>query len=191
MEQLDKVLAKIKPTEDQKIEIIKKVMNYKIPTKPDGVQTDGVVTWTSGDHIVKLQHDRPVIENSTFKVTVKNAADQLQYEVLFYTSAATEISMFYHQGVDIICAKYIFTSKGEFLYARYIDYVSQLSMQTTNYIRVEKNGDMDTNGKVNPYSFLYKKYEELRSALHPTSLAEVASPEIISQVNAWVSYLMV
>jgi hypothetical protein len=178
MEQIDRILMKIKPTEEQRIEIIKKVMNYKQPTRPEGVQSQNNVSWTCGEQMVKLLHDAQIHNNSTFKVTVKNAANQLQYEVQFSLSTTEEILVFYRQEADVACVKYIFDSNGQLVYTRYIDYISQ-----------ERNDDMSTSGKVNPNSFLYKKYDELKSTAPPTTLAAVASPEITTRVNEWVTYL--
>jgi hypothetical protein len=113
MEQIDRILMKIKPTEEQRIEIIKKVMNYKQPTRPEGVQSQNNVSWTCGEQMVKLLHDAQIHNNSTFKVTVKNAANQLQYEVQFSLSTTEEILVFYRQEADVACVKYIFDSNGQ------------------------------------------------------------------------------
>jgi hypothetical protein len=192
MDEFTKTLTRFNPTDEQKIELIKLVMNHKQPVKPDGVQNakEDSVTWESNGSTIKLWHNKPQPPNpiSPYTVEVSDATGQMQWRV-YMNDQNRDFAQFFYLGDEQVRVEYTIR-QNTISHTKYIDEVSRKSPHQTIQI-VETSTTTRTDGSVPKASLLYKKYEELKSrTIYPNTLSDVTSPEVVSQVNAWLSYLI-
>jgi hypothetical protein len=155
------LLMRFNPTEEQKIEIIKLVMNYNPPMKPDGVQTQCNVSWEMDGMRFRMDHNKTVGSDSPFVVEATTiSSNTLRFIVSLKFDKTFYIELFDYLGNDTVVTRYLFVDN-IIKSTKYIDEASRKSILTpTKYIETFGNGCIETSGKIDTNGFLYKKYQE-------------------------------
>jgi hypothetical protein len=198
MDTIKQALTKMDPTEEQRIEIIKLVMNHKQPIRPEGERdpTSGIITWEHAGMRIKLSSARNATPTSSYTVTVTDATDNNKILFVFWRNQNnTEITQYYRQSNEEVSVEYSILQ--EILSTTiFTDKISERGPGMTINIRINADRTMQTGGKVALSSFLNQKYEELKPSLmtqpptYPKTLSDITTPEITARVNEWLAYLI-